>query len=43
MSKPRILITGAAGNLGGALARTLADTYAVIGLDMKGKIDVPPQ
>lgn len=33
--KPLVLITGAAGNLGGALTRRLADEYRVVGLDLE--------
>lgn len=36
-TKPVVLITGAAGNLGGALAGELADSYRVVGLDVEGK------
>ena len=40
--KPIVLITGAAGNIGGSLARALAGHYRVIGLDMKaGSTDFP--
>ncbi|MDP2215536.1 vitamin K epoxide reductase family protein [Phenylobacterium sp.] len=35
-SKPLVLITGAAGNLGAALAAGLADRYQVVGLDLEG-------
>ena len=31
--RPLVLITGAAGNLGQTLARSLSDTYRVVGLD----------
>ena len=34
--RPIVLITGAAGNIGGSLARALGDRYQVIGLDLKG-------
>lgn len=36
-AKPIILITGAAGSIGGALASELGDEYHVVGLDMPGK------
>lgn len=36
-TKPVVLITGAAGNLGGALTRELAGSYQVVGLDVEGK------
>lgn len=35
-SKPLVLITGAAGNIGRSLAATLADSYRVVGLDRGG-------
>ncbi len=35
--KPIVLITGAAGAIGGALGAALEDEYRVVGLDMKGK------
>ena len=31
--RPLVLITGAAGNLGQTLARSLSNTYRVVGLD----------
>ncbi|MFC3079690.1 vitamin K epoxide reductase family protein [Phenylobacterium terrae] len=34
--RPLVLITGAAGNLGQALAEALSDAYRVVGLDLKG-------
>jgi len=34
--KPIVLITGAAGNIGGSLAGALADGYRVVGLDQPG-------
>jgi nucleoside-diphosphate-sugar epimerase len=41
-SKPIVLITGAAGNIGRSLASALADTYTVIGFDRPGgKADFP--
>ena len=41
-SKPIVLITGAAGNIGRSLASALADAYTVIGLDKPGeKADFP--
>jgi nucleoside-diphosphate-sugar epimerase len=41
-SKPIVLITGAAGNIGRSLASALADTYTIIGLDKPGgKADFP--
>ncbi len=40
--KPVVLITGAAGNIGRSLAAALADAYAVVGLDQKGReADLP--
>jgi nucleoside-diphosphate-sugar epimerase/uncharacterized membrane protein len=36
-TKPVVLITGAAGNLGVALTRELAGSYQVVGLDVEGK------
>jgi nucleoside-diphosphate-sugar epimerase len=40
--KPVVLITGAAGNIGGSLAEALADAYTVVGLDRPGmKADFP--
>jgi NAD(P)-dependent dehydrogenase (short-subunit alcohol dehydrogenase family) len=36
--KPVVLITGAAGNIGRSLAATLADAYAIVGLDQKGRL-----
>jgi nucleoside-diphosphate-sugar epimerase/VIT1/CCC1 family predicted Fe2+/Mn2+ transporter len=40
--KPIVLITGAAGNIGGSLASALADAYTIIGLDKPGeKADFP--
>lgn len=33
--KPLVLITGAAGNLGGSLTRKLAEKYRVVGLDLE--------
>ncbi|MGK7755344.1 MULTISPECIES: vitamin K epoxide reductase family protein [unclassified Roseovarius] len=38
--KPLVLITGAAGNLGGALTRRLADDYRVVGLDLEDGEDI---
>ncbi|WP_306110930.1 MULTISPECIES: vitamin K epoxide reductase family protein [Roseovarius] len=38
--KPLVLITGAAGNLGGALTRRLADDYRVVGLDLQEAEDI---
>lgn len=38
--KPLVLITGAAGNLGGALTQRLADDYRVIGLDLQEAEDI---
>jgi len=35
--KPIVLITGAAGNIGGSLAAEFGDAYTVIGLDQPGK------
>lgn len=35
-SKPIVLITGAAGNIGTSLAQVLADNYRVVGLDRPG-------
>ena len=41
-TKPIVLITGAAGNIGRSLASALADTYTIIGLDKPGeKADFP--
>ncbi|MDP1873352.1 vitamin K epoxide reductase family protein [Phenylobacterium sp.] len=34
--KPLVLITGAAGNLGAALAAHLSDKYQIVGLDLEG-------
>lgn len=34
--KPIVLITGAAGNIGGSLAAALADAYTIVGLDRPG-------
>lgn len=40
--KPVVLITGAAGTVGGVIARALADGYCVVGMDQPGKsADVP--
>ncbi len=40
--KPIVLITGAAGNIGGSLAEALGDAYDVVGLDKPGsKADFP--
>jgi len=36
--KPVVLITGAAGNIDRSLAATLADAYAIVGLDQKGRL-----
>jgi nucleoside-diphosphate-sugar epimerase len=36
-TRPVVLITGAAGNLGRSLAKALAGNYAVVGLDREGK------
>lgn len=36
-SRPLVLITGAAGNLGQTLARSLCDSYRVVGLDRKAQ------
>ncbi len=42
MTKPLVLITGAAGNLGRTLAAALADRYTIVGLDLKsGEADFP--
>lgn len=41
-SRPVVVITGAAGNLGGALAEALSDSYQVVGLDMAGKTSPHP-
>lgn len=38
--KPLVLITGAAGNLGGALRQRLTDDYRVIGLDLQEDEDI---
>ena len=35
--RPLVLITGATGNLGQSLARTLSDSYCVVGLDRKAQ------
>ncbi|MEO3386934.1 NAD-dependent epimerase/dehydratase family protein [Mesorhizobium sp. CAU 1741] len=35
--KPVVLITGAAGGIGSALAKKLGDAFDIVGLDMKGK------
>ncbi len=35
--RPLVLITGAGGNLGQTLARSLGDSYRVVGLDLKAK------
>jgi nucleoside-diphosphate-sugar epimerase/uncharacterized membrane protein len=35
-SKPTVVVTGAAGDIGSALARTLESDYAVVGLDRPG-------
>ena len=41
-SKPIVLITGAAGNIGRSLARALASDYRVVGIDRPGrKADFP--
>ncbi|MDN2566099.1 NAD-dependent epimerase/dehydratase family protein [Aquibium sp. A9E412] len=40
--KPIVLITGAAGNIGGHLADALSDAYHVVGLDMPGKTSPHP-
>ncbi len=37
MDKPLVLITGAAGDIGSALAEALKDDYALVGLDRPGK------
>ena len=34
-SKPIVLITGAAGNLGASVAKALQDAYRVVGMDLK--------
>lgn len=40
--KPVVLITGAAGTVGGVLARALSDAYCVVGMDQAGKTaDMP--
>ncbi|WP_206185486.1 NAD-dependent epimerase/dehydratase family protein [Sphingosinicella sp. CPCC 101087] len=39
--KPLVLITGAAGNLGRSIAGVLADSYEIVGLDIKGETDFP--
>ena len=40
--RPLVLITGAAGGVGSALAAALADDYTVVGLDREGKTaDIP--
>ena len=36
-SRPLVLIAGAAGNLGQTLARSLCDSYRVVGLDRKAQ------
>ena len=36
MDKPIVLITGAAGNIGGSLAAALDDAYTIVGLDREG-------
>src|SRR5918999_2636000 len=36
-AKPLVLITGAAGDIGSALAEALGDDYALVGLDRPGK------
>ncbi|MDP1986037.1 vitamin K epoxide reductase family protein [Phenylobacterium sp.] len=41
-SKPVVLITGAGGNLGAALASGLSGAYEVVGLDLKGDSDTFP-
>ena len=42
MSKPIVLITGAAGNIGRSLAAALADAYTIVGMDQEGsKADFP--
>lgn len=38
--KPLVIITGAAGNIGSALARTLRDQYRIVGLDTVTESDV---
>ena len=38
--KPLVLITGAAGNLGGALRQRLTDDYRVVGLDLQEDEDI---
>jgi len=41
-SKPIVLITGAAGNIGTALAAVFEDDYRVVGMDREGtKADFP--
>lgn len=41
-NRPVVVITGAAGRVGGVLARALADDYRVVGMDQAGKqADVP--
>lgn len=39
-SKPLVVITGAAGSLGSALTRRLADQYRVVGLDLEAGEDI---
>jgi len=41
-ARPVVLMTGAAGNLGAALAQGLAADYQVVGLDLKGDSDTFP-